>query len=96
MSKLSKWLKSAEKAISNVIPHQHSADRRAANQAVSEQIGYYQKQKEVMEAESKQINNDREKEKEAVSKQQIKSMRRNYRSPGFLDEAPDRLTDTLG
>lgn len=96
MSKLSKWLRGAEKAISNVIPHEHSADRRAANQAVAEQIDFYQKQKEEMAAESKRVEEDRATEKKKIAAKQIKSMRRSYRAPGFMDEAQGGLTDTLG
>lgn len=96
MSKLSKWLKKAEKAVSNAIPHQHAADRRAANQAVAEQIDYYQKQKEEMAKESKRVDEDRATEKKKISEKQIKSARRAYRAPGFMDEASGGLSDTLG
>ncbi len=95
MSKLSKWLKGAEKAISNAIPHQHSADRRAANQAVAEQIDYYQKEKANMETESKRVEEERTAENRKISQQQIKSARRAYRAPGFLDEATGGMSDTL-
>src|ERR1700753_1177165 len=91
VSKLSKWLKKAEKAISNVIPHQHSADRRAANQAVSEQISYYQQQKEEMAKESARVDEDRNTEKKKIAEKQIKSARRAYRAPGFLDESNGAL-----
>lgn len=96
MSKLSKWLKKAERAISNAIPHQHSADRRAANQAVAEQIDYYQKQKEEMAKESKRVEDERTAEKQKISEKQIRSARRAYRSPGFMDEASTGYSDTLG
>ncbi len=96
MSKLSKWLKKAERAISNVIPHQHSADRRAANQAVAEQIDYYQKQKEEMAKESKRVEDERTAEKQKISEKQIRSARRAYRAPGFMDEASTGYSDTLG
>lgn len=96
MSKLSKWLKSAERAISNVIPHQHSADRRAANQAVAEQIDYYQKQKEEIAKESKRVEEDRAAEKQKIAQKQIRSARRAYRAPGFMDEASTGYSDTLG
>jgi hypothetical protein len=96
MSNLSKWLKKAEKAISNAIPHQHSADRRAANQAVAEQIDYYQKQKDEMAKESKRVEDERATEKAKIDKKQIKSMRRAYRAPGFMEEANSGISDTLG
>lgn len=96
MSKLSKWLKSAEHAVSNAIPHQHSADRRAANQAVAEQIDYYQKAKEDMANESKRVEDERANEKQKIAKKQIKSARRAYRAPGFMDETSSGYSDTLG
>lgn len=96
MSGLSKWLKKAERGISNAIPHQHSADRRAANEAVAEQIDYYQKSKEQMAAETKRVEADRLTEKKKIAAKQIKSARRSYRSPGFMDEATGGLSDTLG
>lgn len=96
MSRLSKWLKKAEKAVSNVIPHQHSADRRAANQAVAEQIDYYQKAKEEIGNETKRVEDERSSEKKKIAEKQIKSMRRSYRAPGFMDEATGGLSDTLG
>jgi len=96
MSKLSRWLKKAEKAISNTIPHQHSADRRAANQAVAEQISFYQQQKEQMASESAKIESEREREKQKIAEKQIRSMRRAYRMPGFMDEADPGLSNTLG
>jgi hypothetical protein len=96
MSKLSKWLKKAERAISNVIPHQHSADRRAANQAVKEQIDFYQQQKEEMAKESKRVEDERNQQKTKIAEKQIKSARRAYRAPGFMDEASTGYSDTLG
>jgi hypothetical protein len=96
MSKLSKWLKGAEKAISNAIPHQHSADRRAANQAVSEQISFYQQQKADMAEEKTRVEGERAAEKKKINQKQIKSMRRSYRAPGFLDEASDSMSESLG
>ena len=96
MSKLSKWLKNAERAVSKAIPHEHSADRRAANQAVSEQIDYYQKAKEEMANETKRVEDERTTQKKKFAEKQIKSMRRSYRAPGFMDEATGGLSDTLG
>ena len=96
MSKLSKWLKSAEKAVSNVIPHQHAGDRRAANQAVAEQISYYHDVKEQLASETERTENERNLEKSKIAKKQIQSARRAYRAPGFLDEASSGYQDTLG
>ena len=96
MSKLSKWAKKMERKISAAIPHEHSADRRAANQAAAEQIDYYQKAKEEMAAEATRVESERMTEKQKIAQKQIKSMRRAYRAPGFMDEASQEYTDTLG
>lgn len=96
MSKLSKWLKNAEKWVSSHIPHQHSADRRAANQAVAEQISYYQQAKDEMTKETKRVEEERNQEKKKIAEKQIRSMRRAYRAPGFMDEANAGLSETLG
>lgn len=96
MSTLSKWLKKAEKAISNVIPHQHSADRRAANAAMAEQISFYKEQKDMMTKEATRLESERDSEKKKIAQRQIKSMRRAYRAPGFMDSAGNELSDTLG
>lgn len=97
---MKKWFKkqgkSIEKHISNIIPHQHSADRRAANQAVAEQIDFYQKQKAELESESKRVEDERTQEKKKVADKNIKSMRRAYRAPGFMDEANPGMSETLG
>lgn len=96
MSKLSSGLKSAERWISKSIPHQHSADRRAANQAVAEQIDYYKKAKEEMATESKRTEDERAVGKKKIAEKQIKGMKRAYRSPGFLEEASGDMSSTLG
>jgi seryl-tRNA synthetase len=96
MSKLSKWLKKAEQAVSNAIPHQHSADRRAANQAVSEQIAFYKEQREEMAKESQRVDEERNEQRRKIAEKQIRSARRAYRAPGFMDEANPGLSDTLG
>lgn len=96
MSRLSKWLKKAEKAISNVIPHQHSADRRAANQAVADQIDYYKNEKDRIEKEAKDVETEKNTEKQKISEKQIKGARHAYRAPGFMDEAKSGYSDTLG
>lgn len=96
MSSLNKWIKKAAQAVSNTIPHQHSADRRAANQAVTEQIDFYQKQREEMANESKRVEVERTAQRDKIQQKQIKSMRRAYRAPGFMDQASASLSDTLG
>lgn len=96
MGTLSKWLKKAERAISNIIPHQHSADRRAANEAIKEQMDYYKKQKEEMEAEKTRIEGEKEQERQKVNQKQIKSLRHAYRAPGFMADASDSAGEKTG
>lgn len=88
--------KKTEKWISTSIPHQHSAERRAANQAVAEQIDYYQKAKDEMSAETKRTEEERAAGKKKIAEKQIKSMKRAYRAPGFLEEASGDMSSTLG
>ena len=96
MSWLSEGLKKIEHVISNAIPHQHSADRRAANQAAKEQIDFYQQQKAAMEKEAMRVEQERKEQKERINRKQIQSARRAYRAPGFLDEESSGYTDKLG
>jgi len=95
MSKLSKFLHKAEKKISNAIPHQHSADRRAANEAAAQQIEYYKTAKDTMEKETQRVESEREAEKTKISQKQIRSARRAYRTPGFMEEAQGGYGETL-
>lgn len=95
MSKLSKGLKKVEKKISNIVPHQHSEDRRLANQEVSEQIDLYKKQKELMDSEAKRVEFERKQQQDKVSRKQISSARHAYRQPGFMDEQSSGYDNTL-
>lgn len=96
MSWLSKGLKKVERGISHAIPHQHSADRRAANYAAKEQIALYKAQKEALEKEGKRIEEDRAVTKEKIARKQISAGRRAYRQPGFMEEASTGYGDSLG
>lgn len=96
MSKLTNWLKKAEKAVSHAIPHQHSEDRRAANQAVSEQIEFYKQQRNDIKEEKNRVEEERKEQKNKIAKKQIRSARHAYRAPGFMDEAVSSYGDTLG
>ncbi len=96
MSALSKWTKKIERNISSAIPHQHSADRRAANAAVAEQIDFYQKQKQEMVNEASRLEGERTTEKNKIATKQIKSARRAYRQPGFMDQVDTGYSNTLG
>lgn len=96
MSKVSKIWGKIEREISNIIPHEHSRDRRAANEMMREQMEFYKNQREQMEKQSQQIEAERSKERDRLQKKQIQSLRRNYRAPGFLDETDFSLSQTSG
>lgn len=97
MSWLSKWGKKAERFISNAIPHQHSADRRAAMQAANEQIQYYKDLKNEAAQQKKEFEREKKEEQRKLAEKQARSLRRRKRSPGFLqDEPKQELSERLG
>lgn len=85
MSWLSKGLKRAEEAIASIIPHQTAAERRAKADAVS---AYYA-QKEAAKNEQNRIANEKKIEQQRIQEKQIRSMRRRYRSAGFMQPMTD-------
>lgn len=93
MSWLSKGLKKLEGAVASVIPHQTAAERRAKSDAVST---YYQ-QKEAAIAEQTRIGQEKDAEMRRIQEKQIRSLRRRYRSSGFMQPMSDSgLSDKLG
>jgi len=85
MSWLSKGLKNIEGAIAGVIPHQTAAERRAKADAVST----YYSQKEAALAEQTRIGEQKKYEQQRIAEKQIRSMRRRYRSSGFMQPMSD-------
>lgn len=93
MSWLSKGLKGLESAVASVIPHQTAAERRAKADAIS---SYYQ-QKEAAVAEQARIGKEKDAEMRKIQEKQIRSMRRRYRSSGFMQPMSDSdLSEKLG
>ena len=93
MSWLSKGLKGLESAVASVIPHQTAAERRAKADAIS---SYYQ-QKEAAVAEQARIGKENDAEMRRTQQKQIRSMRRRYRSAGFMQPMSDSgLSEKLG
>jgi hypothetical protein len=93
MSWLSKGLKKIESGIASIIPHQTAAERRAKADAIS---SYYQ-QKEAAIAEQARISQQKDIEQKRLQEKQIRSMRRRYRSAGFMQPSEDAgLSDKLG
>ena len=85
MSWLSKGLKKIEGAIASVIPHQTAAERRAKADAVNT---YYQQKQSALEEQGK-ISAQRDIEQRRLQEKQIRSMRRRYRSAGFMEPMSD-------
>ena len=97
MSIISKGLKKAERSISKLIPHQHSADTRAANAATKAQMDYYQEAKDTMHKQQEEIAQEKAAESTKIHEKQIRSMRNKFRNPGFLGtDSSTELTGTLG
>jgi len=80
VSWLSKGLKKIEGAIADVIPHQSAAEKRMKTDAIN---SYYQ-QKEAAMAEQSKISAAKDLESRRIHEKQIRSMRRRYKSSGFL------------
>jgi len=86
-----------ERAISKVIPHQHSADRRASNQAVKAQMDFYQSSKDEMHKQNEEIASEKKMEIDKIHEKQIRSMRNQFRNPGFLGTEPSSgISSQLG
>lgn len=86
-----------EKGISKLIPHQHSADIRAAKAATKAQMDYYQSAKEEMHQANEQLAKDKAAESTKIHEKQIRSMRNKFRNPGFLGtDSGSELSGTLG
>lgn len=93
MSWLSKGLKKIEGAIADVIPHTSAAERRARADAVS---SYYQQKQSAIE-EQNRIGAEKQMEQQRIQEKTIRSMRRKYRSGGFLQPMADSgYQQTLG
>lgn len=97
MSKLSKGLKKVERAIGGLIPHQSAYDKRQSMYAAREQMDLYQQQKQMLQEENERIGKQKDLERQKLHEKQIRALRRNYRSPGFMQQpAQNELSDTLG
>jgi hypothetical protein len=93
MSWLSKGLKKIEGAIADVIPHQSAQEKRAKADAIT---SYYQ-QKEAAAAEQARIGQEKSAEMRRIQEKQIRSMRRRYRSSGFMQPMSDSsMSEKLG
>jgi hypothetical protein len=96
MSWLSQGLKNVERGISNIIPHQHSADRRATMEATKQQIDYYQQAKEELNKNRVEAEEEKKQARQKVNEKEIRARQRLYRRGGFLQEPSAAPKDTLG
>lgn len=98
MSKLSQGYKSVENAISKVVPHTGQAEKRATMYAAREQMDYYHAQKEELHKQNDDISRQKQAEQVKINEKQIRSLRRNFRSPGFMDsgDAGNAVSNQLG
>ena len=98
MSMLSKGLKSVEKSISNTIPHEHSADKRADMYAARDQMQFYQQQKEALTKSADTLSAQKATESQKLHQSQIRALRSHYKRRSGLMTSPssDAPSDTLG
>ena len=97
MSRLSKGLKKVERAIGGLIPHVPAAERRQSMYAAREQMDLYQQQKQMLHDENERVGKQRDLERQKLHEKQIRSLRRAYRSPGFMQQpVQNELSETLG
>jgi len=92
----SQGLKKTERAISNAIPHQHSADKRANMYASREQMNFYQQQKEALNSKSSELSQQRAMETQKVHAKQIRGLRNSYRRRSGLMSPQQDTADNLG
>ncbi len=86
MSKLSKW-------IDTNVTHKSAAKEQM--QAAREQISLYQQQKEQLHTEASRVAAEKDMERQKIHAKQIRALRRNFRSPGFMQASTD-VSQTLG
>lgn len=100
MSWLSQAGKKIERGISNIIPHQHSADIRAQRQAMKEQMDLYKEQKDTLHKANEDLATQKKTEADRLHQKQIRSLRGHYRrNSGFMGSesgAGSEVKETLG
>ncbi len=97
MSMYSKALKKVERKVSSVIPHQHSADRRAVMQETKAAMDLYNEQKDTLHKANEDLAKQKETEQKKLHEKQIRSLRSSYRGrSGFLGTEDNEVKETLG
>lgn len=80
------FLKKIERGISNIIPHVHSKEKRAAMQATAEQISYYQQAKKDLTEAKTNAENEKKTAQGKINEKMIRAKQRLYKRGGFLQE----------
>lgn len=88
--------KKIEKTISNIIPHTHSAERRATMAAAKEQINFYHEQKEELTKARQATETEKTAERSRINEKQIKARQRTYRRGGFMAPPVSEVKNQLG
>jgi hypothetical protein len=96
MSKLTAEWRRETRQISNLIPHEHSADRRANLYASREQMQFYQEQKESLHKAAADASTQRATEQHKVHQKQIRALRNSYQRRSGLMGSTETTTDKLG
>lgn len=64
--------------------------------STKEQLDYYKMQKDELQKESARVSGERDSERKRLHEKQIRSMRRSFRSPGFMEGPNQGTAETLG
>jgi len=97
MSILSQGLKKAERGISKVIPHAHSAETRANMYAAREQMNLYQEQKQQLHTAAEAASQQKDAERQKIHQKQIRALRSGYsKRSGLMSSASNEPSDKLG
>lgn len=96
MSKLSKFLKDVGNLPGKIIPHTTAAERRATMGAAKEQMDFYHEQKDALHKQNEELSQQKHAEQQKINEKQIRALRRNYRSPGFMDSDINSIQEKLG
>ena len=92
------FLKNLERGISNLIPHQHSAERRATMNAANEQIQFYKSEKDRLINVASTNKAEKENKRRRINEKEIRSRKRAFKPQGFMNISPisQNVGDSLG
>lgn len=78
------------------IPHTTAAEKRATMGAAKEQMDFYHQQKEELHKVADDVSKQKMAEHQKINEKQIRALRRNYRSPGFMESNAAGVSEKLG